>query len=114
MSTQIELLPEDVCADHHGNNKESREAFDNLLPRLSLLQERVLEYAIVRAEKGDRVTVKSVRYDLNLQHQTASARLTELKKMELIAPTEKRHENCRVLEVTDLGRRTLQAWQRRT
>lgn len=113
VSTQIELLPEDVCAGFHGDNPESRAAFDALLPDLGHLQERVLNFMDQEFEKGTRVTVKTVRWVLNMEHQTASARLTELKKMELVEPTKARHEGCAVLRITELGRRTLQAWQRK-
>lgn len=114
MTTQIEIFPEDLCAGFHKNNAASRAAFDALLPHLTSLQERVLEHAKRLADKNDRLTVKVVRYDLNMQHQTASARLTELKRMELIAPTKKRHDGCGVLEITELGRRTLTEWQRKS
>jgi hypothetical protein len=48
-----------------------------------------------------------------MEHQTASARLCELKKMELLAPTLTRVNGCRVLEITELGRRTLKQWQQK-
>lgn len=110
MTRQIEIFPEDVCASFHHDNAESRKAFDELLPKLGVLQEKVLQYA---DGVSDGITVKSVRHHLNMEHQTASARLTELKQMELISQTEKRRDGCRVLQITELGRRTLQAWQKR-
>jgi DNA-binding MarR family transcriptional regulator len=112
MISQISIFPEDPTANYHGDNPESRKAFDDLLPRLSHLQEMVLDYAKDVSDLSRGLTVKSVRRDLNLQHQTASARITELKGMELLVPTSRRHEGCRVLEITDLGRRTLAAWQK--
>lgn len=110
MTTQIEIFPEDVCAPFHGDNAESRKAFDELLPKLGTLQEKVLELA---KSTVDGITVKYVRSHLSMEHQTASARLTELKKMELVEPTEMRREGCCVLRITELGRRTLMAWQKR-
>lgn len=112
MPAQICIFPEDVCAKNHHDNPNSRTAFDVILPDLSKLQELVLSYCLVAREHNGTVTVKTVRADLNMQHQTASARLTELKMMELIATTERRHDGCGVVEITDLGKRALLAWQK--
>jgi hypothetical protein len=113
MTLQTDLFPVDTCEGFHKGNPESRAAFDALLPHLGRLQERVLDYARICADQGwPLLTVKAVRRGLMMEHQTAGARLSELKRMELIVPTEQRHEGCRVVEITELGRRTLKEWQK--
>lgn len=114
MTLQMDLIIPDVCEGHHGGNPESRAAFDALLPHLGKLQQKVLQNAQEAHDAGSLgITVKSVRHDLQMEHQTASARLCELKKAELLAPTDTRIDGCRVLQITELGRRVLKEWQRK-
>ena len=112
MTLQTDLFAEDITANYHHDNPESRAAFDALLPHLGKLQQKVLQNAQEAHDAGSAgITVKSVRHDLQMEHQTASARITELKKVELLAPTETRIDGCRVLKITELGRRVLKQWQ---
>jgi DNA-binding transcriptional ArsR family regulator len=108
MTTQTALFPEDVCQANHGDNPESRAAFDTLLPHLSRLQEAVLGYI---ADRRLGATVKQVRRDLKMEHQTASARLSELRAAGLTEDTGRRLEGCQVHQASELGRRTLSAWK---
>ncbi len=107
--TQPTLFPEDPCQGNHHHNPESHAAFEALIPYLNRLQQMVLEY-IAGRDVG--ATVKTVRRDLGLQHQTASARLSELRAAGLTEDTGKRHEGCQVHRISDLGRRTLAEWRR--
>ena len=114
MTKQVDMLTLDLCANFHGGNAESRMAFEKITPAIGNLQEKVLRFIQDCFDQRDAgVTVKEVRVALAMEHQTASARMTELKRMELIAPTGQRREGCMAFAVTDLGKRTLTVWRRK-
>lgn len=104
--TQTSLFPEDPTRANHGANPESDAAFERILPHITELQTKILRYASTRTGG---LTVKSVIRDLELSHQTASARLTELRQGELLSPTGERRDGCAILNITAIGRRTLEA-----
>lgn len=105
--TQTTLWPEDPTAAHHHANPESAAAFETIAPHLSRLQGAVLQYTCGRA-KG--ATVKEVIRDLELTHQTASARLTELSHAELIERIGERRARCAVWKITSEGLSRLKTW----
>ena len=107
---QTTLFPEDICAKRHKDNPESRDAFETILPHLGRLQHAVLEYAAVRSP----ITVKMVVRDLEMLHQTAGARMAELKQQGLLEKTGQRRDACALLQITDLGKRTLLNWSQKS
>lgn len=106
--TQTTLWADDPTANFHHANPQSAAAFaECILPNLSRLQGMVLTYVSGRANGA---TVKEVRRDLNLEHQTASARLTELLQAELLERTGSRRDRCAVVKITAEGLTRLKTW----
>lgn len=105
--TQASFWPEDPTRAHHGGNPESALAFEAIAPVLPRLQGMVLAWLCLRDDGG---TVKEVRAHLHLEHQTASARLTELSKGGLIRRTGQRREGCGVWTITTEGSKRAAEW----
>ena len=100
MEQQLGIF-DDITRRRHKGNAESEAAHQRLAPELSNIRAAVLAYAV----QNRVVSLRSVMQDLHLSHPTASARLTELKKLEYLEPTEMRDRGCRVLRVTEAGRK---------
>ena len=94
---------DDVTARRHKGNTESRAAHQRLAPELPNIRATVLAYAV----RNKVISLKSVMDDLHLSHPTASARLTELKKLDYLEVTDLRDRGCRVLRVTEAGRKAV-------
>lgn len=104
--TQPSLFVDDVCTRNHHNNPESRAAFEAIEPHLGRLQILVLSFIATR-DAG--ATVKNVRECLKMEHQTASARLTELSQAGHIDRTGVRRDRCAVWKITPQGAKALKA-----
>jgi len=97
MNNQLSI-PFDVCARYHGGNAESVEANKRVDKQQCIT--RILAFM---ASKADRSTyVKEIIRELNMKHQTASARLTELKADGVVIPLVKdgqrvKREHCGVV-----------------
>jgi DNA-binding MarR family transcriptional regulator len=89
-------IPFDVCAGNHGGNAESRAA--NLKTDKATDLRRILDFMETRP--GTETYVKEIIAALGIKHQTASARLTDLKaagKIEVVPG--KRIEGCGVVRL---------------
>jgi predicted transcriptional regulator len=84
-------VPEDICAARHGGNAESLAAHASLLPRLAQMQTDIL----AEIKRRGTATCDEVEGALGLAHQTASARIAELKRDSLIVPTGERRATRR-------------------
>lgn len=85
----------DVCRNKHGGRDSSEEANAKVHSKKESLRQKILSYADFMGGRG--ITVKEVCRDLNLKHQTASARLAELKAdLELVAKGVERRDGCGV------------------
>lgn len=90
--------PFDVCARNHGGNEMSRAA--NL--RTNKEGDRAKILAFMARRPGKRTYVKEVIRELGLQHQTASARLTDLKAEGSIEVVKgERKEGCGVVRLVE-------------
>lgn len=90
-------MPFDVCANNHGGNQMSREA--NLRTDKQADINKIL--AFMRSRPGHKTYVKEVIRELGLKHQTASARLSDLKAAKIIEATNERAENCGVVRIAE-------------
>jgi predicted ArsR family transcriptional regulator len=71
------MIPEpDICENRHGGNEQSEAAHASIAPRAGTIRARVRAY--IAAHPG--ATCEQVEIALGLKHQTASARLSELKR----------------------------------
>lgn len=86
---------DDITARFHKGSETSRLANLKTAPRKETDRMSIMEYA--RTVAG--LTVKDVRRVLGLEHQTASARLTDLKAAGLLIETKERREGCKVLKI---------------
>lgn len=68
----------DICRNYHRGNKNSTDANEFVQPTKKAMQERILDYITSRGKVG--ATCQEVERDLGLKHQTASARMAELKQ----------------------------------
>lgn len=92
---EVADIPFDVCASNHGGNAESRAA--NLRTNKATDCTRILDFMATRP--GGETYVKEIIAALGMKHQTASARLTDLKAAKKIEPTGKREEGCGVVRL---------------
>lgn len=90
----------DISFNKHGGNPESTAAHESVVPLKHALRTRVLLAIAGSGENG--LTSDDVESMLGLRHQSASARITELRAGNMIEPAEKRP--------TRSGR-TAQAWK---
>ena len=92
----LERIPHDVCANNHGGNAESIAA--NLRTNKAADREAILQFMSERP--GRESYVKEIIRELGLKHQTASARLSDLKAEGAIEPVKgKRLEGCGVVRI---------------
>lgn len=89
--------PFDVCANNHGGNEMSVEA--NLRTNKEADIQKILVF--MRSQPGQKTYVKEVIRNLGLKHQTASARLSDLKAAKIIEPTNERAEGCGVVRLVE-------------
>jgi hypothetical protein len=68
----------DICERNHGGNYNSASANKFIAPKKKSLQETIVDYITSKGKFG--ATCQEIERDLNLKHQTASARCSELKK----------------------------------
>lgn len=91
-------MPFDVCANNHGGNEESRAA--NRRTNKEVDRARILDFMATRP--GKEAHVKELIRELDLKHQTASARLSDLKAAGVIVPVKnKRREGCGVVRLAE-------------
>lgn len=77
---------EDICGRHHGGNSRSLEANASISHDKNNLRRMVLD----SIRSTGPATCEEIEGRLQLKHQTASARMSELKKMKLITPIGRR------------------------
>ena len=94
----------DICAVNHGGNPESVAAFQGIVPTLPALRKKVL-FAVSEMKFA---TVKEVVDRTGLARLTVGARLTELKKSGLLTATNTIREGCRVLTLSEQGKKVIQ------
>lgn len=68
----------DVCASRHGGNPESAEAHESVKPSKTQLHRLIL------ATLGNGMTCEEIDRQLGLKHQTASARISELRAQDAV------------------------------
>jgi len=78
----------DVCANRHGGNQESTEANDSMGVAKVVQGYRVAQFLHEQGSHG--ATTEEVVHGLLLSHQSASARMSELKALKIIVPTANR------------------------
>ena len=76
----------DICANNHGGQEASEEAFAKL-PR-AWLRQQVIDYLRIRGEKG--ATAYETERALGFRACTIGPRFSELKKLNVIERVEKR------------------------
>lgn len=76
MSTSLPLF--DITENFHHGNANSIAANRFIAPKKKSLCQQIEDYITSRGRMG--ATCQEVERDLNLKHQTASARVSELKK----------------------------------
>jgi len=90
-------IPFDVCANNHKGNPNSVDANRRTNKENDIL--RIINF--MRARK--RTYVKEIIRELGLKHQTASARLSDLKANGIIRETGEKVERCGVVELVEQG-----------
>lgn len=88
-------IPFDICANNHKGNEHSQLA--NLVTDKEKDIERILKFMRSRPDK--KTYVKELIRELGMLHQTASARLSDLKKMGMARNTNEKVQNCGVVEL---------------
>lgn len=88
-------IPFDICANNHKGNENSQLA--NLATDKEKDIERILKFMRSRPDK--KTYVKEIIRELGLKHQTASARLSDLKTMGKICAAKERREGCGVVQL---------------
>jgi hypothetical protein len=87
--------PFDVCSNNHGGNAESRAA--NLTTNKEADRQKIIDFMLSRPHRS--TWVKEVIRELGLPHQTASARLSDMKADGTIEPTGEKREKCGVVRL---------------
>jgi len=105
MTTQPMLFPEfpalqrvpkienplfDVTASHHGGNPESAEANKRVAPSKSETRNAIYAWALKRGEFG--ITADECAEAFECSHNHTSPRITELRALKLLVPTEKKRK----------------------
>jgi hypothetical protein len=72
-----EAMPDDITANYHGGNPESVAANEVVRPNKVAMQRQIYEWIPPRGKSG--ATCYEVEKALDLKHQTASARMSEMK-----------------------------------
>lgn len=75
----------DVTAGFHGGNPESVAANESIEDHKPTIRRRIAGYVHARGPVG--ATVDEIEIALGYSHQTASARVTELKQLGSLVPT---------------------------
>lgn len=88
-------IPFDICANYHKGNENSQLA--NLATDKEKDIERILKF--MRSRPGQKTYVKELIRELGMLHQTASARLSDLKKMGKARNTNEKVQGCGVVEL---------------
>ncbi len=86
----------DITSNYHNSNPASNAANVKVAPNKRAMKHHILALA---KQHGGKTWVKQVIAELGFKHQTASARLTELKAAGMLVPTNERVEGCTVLEI---------------
>lgn len=73
---------EDICANRHGGNEQSEEAFKSIELSRNKIARKIIEYLAACGPYG--LTTYEASRDLDIAYTTASARLSELKRDGLI------------------------------
>jgi DNA-binding transcriptional ArsR family regulator len=84
---QLDIF-KDICAANHGGNENSIEAHNGIIPAKLKLHRGIMAAIKLRGNSG--MTVDELEIALSLPHQTASARMSELKSAGLIVQVGKR------------------------
>lgn len=75
---------DDICKNRHGGADTSVAANESAAPSARKIQrDRILEF--IRSKNAEGVTCEEVEQALGLRHQTASARIAELRRDDEIA-----------------------------
>lgn len=82
------MTTHDITARLHGGNAESVAANESIEPDKARMRQAVLRYIESRGLVG--ATCDEVEHALRMRHQTASARITELRKAKQVLATERR------------------------
>lgn len=69
----------DVTAAYHGNNARSMEAHQSVIPHKEAMQAAILGY--ISRQEGLGATCDEIESVMGYTHQSASARVTELKAL---------------------------------
>lgn len=80
----------DICRNYHRGNAESEAANGRVHGKKEAMQQRIL--AFIRSMGLDGATCDQIEIALDMAHQTASARVSELKKLRLIVDSGSRRE----------------------
>jgi DNA-binding transcriptional ArsR family regulator len=83
----------DICAERHGQNQESAEANERIEPFKGSLREEVLRFVQERRDRG--ATTEEISRGLDLPYTTASARISELKRLGLVRASGQRRPTSR-------------------
>lgn len=96
MNIQTPLF--DICSHNHKGNAASITANELVEPSKQAMKEKIIDLA---KSHGRKTWVKQVIAELGYKHQTASARLSELKKAGIFVETNERRERCTVLALAE-------------
>lgn len=99
----MNTTPFDVCANYHKGNENSKQA--NLRTNKAKDTEKILNFV---RRNGGRTYVKEIIRELGLKHQTASARLSDLKANGTLRDTGLRAEGCGVVEIVPVQEKLFQ------
>jgi DNA-binding Lrp family transcriptional regulator len=83
----------DICKNYHHNNPQSVLAFESVQPKISSLKRIILN----AFDGGKELICREVEEITGLPHQTASARICELKRDGLLKKTDKVRNRSAVL-----------------
>lgn len=83
-------MANDICRNYHGGNKESDDAFNQTKRHSQRDRETILRFGRSEGDRG--FTCYEAEKYTGMPHQTASARISELKKSGHIIPTDRRRE----------------------
>ncbi len=86
----------DITANYHGGNAESQAANVKAAPHKHVDRQRILEFM---RRNGNETYVKEIIRELDMKHQTASARLSDLKADAQVVVTGEKREGCGVVRL---------------
>lgn len=88
----------DITNNFHQNNSNSRAANIATAPNKQRDKQTIIKFI---AQNGGKSYVKEIIRATGLLHQTASARLTELKAADVLVETGERAEKCGVVKLVN-------------